>query len=195
LKLSTKRRLTVAVIVFITLAVVVAIGLATNSFSSKNATPTPTATAYTIQEKQTIAQNTTGLFFDTLMANVSEQIGEEKASIIKVTPQTVNNDAEGKEATVAILASTGIDSSFDYQKNVEVLKAYVEEIKKQTKGPWIFVQSDDAEFEDSEVLTALKIFEDTEKPENPAIIEISYMQKTAEDGTVTYEIYFSSTIY
>jgi hypothetical protein len=211
LKISTKRRLTAIIIALITIAIVVGIAFATNAFNgtenqtSPDATsePAPTETKtstdapteLTVEQKQTVAANTTQTFFDALMSNVKEQIGEEKINATLVTPNTSDQDSTGTEATVAIYAITNIDGSFDYNANSEFLKQIVEKLKTDTSAPWTYVQSDDAAFEESEVLTAFKIYEDTDTPDNPAIVEVSYVKYTDESGVDTYEMYISSTVY
>jgi uncharacterized membrane protein YdfJ with MMPL/SSD domain len=209
LKISTKRRLTAIIIAFITIAIIVGIAFATNAFNGTEkqtppdttSEPAPTETStdapteLTVEEKQTVAANTTQTFFDALMSNVKEQIGEEKTNATLVTPNTSDQDSTGKAATVAIYAVTNIDGSFDYNANSEFLKQIVEKLKTDTSAPWTYVQSDDAAFEESEVLTAFKIYEDTDTPDNPAIVEVSYVKYTDEAGVDTYEMYISSTVY
>jgi len=209
LKISTKRRLTAIIIAFITIAIIVGIAFATNAFNGTEkqtppdttSEPAPTETStdapteLTVEEKQTVAANTTQTFFDALMSNVKEQIGEEKTNATLVTPNTSDQDSTGTAATVAIYAVTNIDGSFDYNVNSEFLKQIVEKLKTDTSAPWTYVQSDDAAFEESEVLTAFKIYEDTDTPDNPAIVEVSYVKYTDEAGVDTYEMYISSTVY
>lgn len=209
MKISTKRRLTAIIIAFITIAIIVGIAFATNAFNGTEkqtppdttSEPAPTETStdapteLTVEEKQTVAANTTQTFFDALMSNVKEQIGEEKTNATLVTPNTSDQDSTGKAATVAIYAVTNIDGSFDYNANSEFLKQIVEKLKTDTSAPWTYVQSDDAAFEESEVLTAFKIYEDTDTPDNPAIVEVSYVKYTDEAGVDTYEMYISSTVY
>jgi hypothetical protein len=209
LKISTKRRLTAIIIAFITIAIIVGIAFATNAFNGTEkqtppdttSEPAPTETStdapteLTVEEKQTVAANTTQTFFDALMSNVKEQIGEEKTNATLVTPNTSDQDSTGTAATVAIYAVTNIDGSFDYNANSEFLKQIVEKLKTDTSAPWTYVQSDDAAFEESEVLTAFKIYEDTDTPDNPAIVEVSYVKYTNEAGVDTYEMYISSTVY
>lgn len=209
MKISTKRRLTAIIIAFITIAIIVGIAFATNAFNGTEkqtppdttSEPAPTETStdapteLTVEEKQTVAANTTQTFFDALMSNVKEQIGEEKTNATLVTPNTSDQDSTGTAATVAIYAVTNIDGSFDYNVNSEFLKQIVEKLKTDTSAPWTYVQSDDAAFEESEVLTAFKIYEDTDTPDNPAIVEVSYVKYTDEAGVDTYEMYISSTVY
>lgn len=209
MKISTKRRLTAIIIAFITIVIIVGIAFATNAFKgTENQTPPDTTsepaptetstdvpTELTVEEKQTVAANTTQTFFDALMSNVKEQIGEEKTNATLVTPNTSDQDSTGTAATVAIYAVTNIDGSFDYNANSEFLKQIVEKLKTDTSAPWTYVQSDDAAFEESEVLTAFKIYEDTDTPDNPAIVEVSYVKYTDEAGVDTYEMYISSTVY
>lgn len=198
MKDKTKSWGLVAVFVVISVSVVLVLSFAAGSSQtspnpSSSSSPSPSVSAVG-GSAEAIAEASAGGFMSTVMVGVTEQLGEEKANAVFVNVNTAAEDSSGKPAKVAIIYLTEVPAELDVDKSIASLREAVDEANVAGSGSkWELVEAEEGSFEESSgVVSAVKIFDAADDPDNPAIIEISYV---VNPDSGLYEISISATVY
>lgn len=189
-------KVAIAAVFAIIIVTLVSINVPKDTHTAKP-TPTPSATVTplptkTDTEKETVATTTVNVIGQQIANSIKTQVGEAGIANIKIGDSYAETDPSGKAAKVAILTFSNIPSKFDYNQANKAVINYLAKINDDQKGytDWFYTKATDADIEGSDTVAALKAWDKAEKPENPAIIEVSY-HKTGD----TYEVVVSATVY
>lgn len=156
-------------------------------------TPSPSSSAtITVSEAQTISENSTNLFMQGVMENAKTQLGEDTVKEIQVVPSTDDQTSNGTPAAVTLVKLYPLPSTFDVEQNIEHFESTLKGTNAGNNSDWV-VRRVDQEYLDtqSNIINMIQIYQDTDSPTNPAVIEISYLKET--DNTIS--VYVTSTVF
>lgn len=196
---ATKRWIYVGITALVSLAIAVPAVMTTTDFSS---TPEPTPTSdqlsvETPEQKEEVSYTTAQVVAKMLWDDIQSQVEDEKTlNQINLAEDFSETDSVNKEAKVTFIAYYDLPANIVPEKTVKTFIEYLEKLNDEEDNNWLYAEATSEQLEGSNVVYAIKAWEDSENPPNPAIIEISFTKISATDETQeSFEITISSTVY
>jgi len=189
---SKKRRRWITLGALLVVLVIAAVAFGSGDSASNNA-PEPTTTSpaeLSESDKQAGVSNLVEGTANVIGSQFVDQYGEESYATILFASDTANVDDNGKPATVGLATYSMVPSDFDIASSA----AFFEESIENMDGDWKMVENKDAP-EGIDSLYAVKLYDASENPSNPAIIDISYFTETENNPNKNITITISVTAY
>lgn len=191
--MSAKTRRLIIVVGLILLAGLISLGgvvvYNSNNPTTPESSPTPSPTA-TATDAQLIAANTAEVFFETIVEDIKKQTSEEVAKNIEIAVNTSDKAEDGSPAAVAMISARKIPNTVNIEQNVSYIDTVLKTVNDKNSTNWKTIKTTDGFASDQNVVSAVKVWQDSDTPQNPAIVTIVY--KTNDTG---YEIDITSTVY
>lgn len=191
--MSAKTRRIVIVVGLIVLAGLISLGGFTvynnNNPSTPESSPTPSPTA-TASDAQLIAANTTEVFLATIVEDIKNQTDEDVAANIEIAIDTSDTAEDGSKAAVAMISARNIPGTVNIEQNVAYIDTVLTSVNDMNSTNWKSIEATDEFAGEENFVTAVKIWQDTDSPQNPAIVTIVY-----RTNTTGYEVDITATVY
>lgn len=181
---------------WIVLGIVIIAGLIISGLSWANAnntseapepTPTPTATK---TEAQTIAENSVYIFMSAIMEDVAIQTSADASQQVRVETETGEEAADGTPAAVATVSLSELPEGVSVESNIAYLKNLIAEVNSNQGTSWALLEATDEFADEPNIVGAVKLWEDTDTPVNPAVVDVVYFNT---DGVMTISV--TATVY
>lgn len=191
--MSAKTRRIIIVVGLIVLAGLISLGGFTvynsNNPSTPESSPTPSPTA-TATDAQLIAANTTEVFLATIVEDIKNQTDQDVVANIEIAVDTSDTAEDGSSAAVAMINARNIPNTVNIEQNVNYINTVLTSVNDMNSTNWKAIEATDEFAGEENFVTAVKIWQDTDSPQNPAVVTIVY--RTNATG---YEIDITATVY
>ena len=180
------------------LVALVLVGIFGLVLKNNETTPTPApspseTTGSEMTPNQKLAAATSELFADITIRDIITQLGEDEANNTGVGSDVAFEDAEGVEASVAVIYFVDLPQKYDAKTSLETLRKEISEANgSDERINWEILEANVEDFEGDHILQAIKIWDSADEPSNAAIVEISWV---LNPETGLQEISISSTVY
>ena len=200
----SRQRKTWLRIVIIAFLVAIGVVLLTLAPSPNSNTPTetsePTASPTAGEElSETQMENLSATTADSVAAIIAASVKEQYADnqtvldSVQTSQNYLNEDATGNTAKVTIIQFTSVPRDYDYKEDTTNFKEYLN--GDQVSGDWAIEEASAPESDGVEVLNALRLYDKSDDPSNPAVIEVSYVVETTDNPDRNITVLINVAVY
>lgn len=200
----SRQRKTWLRIVIIAFLVAIGVVLLTLAPSPNSNTPTetsePTASPTAGEElSETQMENLSATTADSVAAIIAASVKEQYADnqtvldSVQTSQNYLNEDATGNTAKVTIIQFTSVPNDYTYKEDSADFKEYLN--GDQVSGDWVVEEASAPESDGVEVLNALRLYDKSDDPSNPAVIEVSYVVETTDNPERNITVLINVAVY
>lgn len=158
---------------------------------SEPSTPATPPTEAEIIEKENLASSSNSETVNIIGEQLAIQYGASVYENVTLASATDNVDEEGKPAFVALATYANIPTDFNVENSANF---FIDQLR-DIPGDWVYIEETQPPL-GVDSIYALKMFDQSENPQNPTIIEILYFVETPQEGNApTLTITIVSTVY